>query len=165
MLASRWPCLLIAIAACDGREASGPSFTGSIDAYEAYMRKSKASEGAITLRHLVRGIERHWMERMALPDAPAGPTPPVGACCGLPGDRCAAASQAPEGTWAELDLTFDASFRFSYWYEVVEPQRVVVLHAIADLDCDGITSDLAARITVNAGRELDIQLRESRPDE
>ena len=162
---SRKALLVLALAACESRDGQPQGFSGSIDAYESYIQKSKASEGAIGLRHLVRALKEYWMDRATFPGAPAGPTPPVGACCGLPGDRCPAATQVPEGTWRDLDLAFDSPFRFSYWYEVVDPAREVVVHAIGDLDCDGITSDLAARLTVTPGGDIAVTMTESRPDE
>jgi hypothetical protein len=129
-------------------EPKGPA--ESVEAYQQYMKKSKATEAELSLRQLSKAIRAYYVEQAQLPPDDAGPTPPVGACCKARGGKCEPDPTLWTGTWADLRFEMDEPSRYSYWYERKAPDHAVV-HAIGDLDCDGITSDLSIDVTVVDG--------------
>jgi hypothetical protein len=133
-----------AMGACMVSGAGGDS----VDKYNDYMNKSKRTEAKINTQRLVRTIQEYQAENGSFPPASAGPTPPVGTCCKQPKGKCMPdPSQWTGPAWTALRFSMDDPHYYSYWYEVKDPAREVIVHAIGDLDCDGLTSDLAVHLT------------------
>jgi type IV pilus assembly protein PilA len=112
----------------------------AIPAFMKYMKKSKSSEARGMLMKLRAGVEDHLLANGSLPP-PAGPTPPLGACCRAGGDEgtCAPDAAAWDNpTWRAFHFSIDDPHRYSY--EFAADGDRYLLKAYGDLDCDGTYS-------------------------
>jgi hypothetical protein len=129
----------------------------------AALRRSRAhqrsAEAPQVLRYLVERVGAVWKERGRLPQAVAGPTPPLASCCDQ-GGQCPAepgAWNAP--AWRLLDFSVDGPHRYSYQYEIAEGGRVAVLRATGDLDCDGVAGTVEVRLTPTGDKLIETWTR------
>ena len=110
----------------------------AIPAFMKYIKKSKSSEARSFLTKLRADLENHLLEHGALPP-PAGPTPPLGACC-RPGNDDGKCAPDPalwdHPTWRALHFSIDDPHRYSYQV-VTEGGAIYAVRAYGDLDCDG----------------------------
>jgi hypothetical protein len=106
-------------------------------ARRAWLRRERAREAPLLLGALGDRVEAVWKERGRFPQEPAGPTPPIGACCDQGGACAVDATEWQSPGWAALGFTIDDPHRYAYAYTLVDGGKAVVLRATGDLDCNG----------------------------
>jgi hypothetical protein len=131
-------------------------------ARRAWLRRERAREAPLLLDTLGDRVEAVWKERGRFPAEPAGPTPPVGACCDQGGTCAVDAAQWQQGGWAVFGFSIDDPHRYSYQYEVAPDGKSAVVRAIGDLDCNGVRATYEVRL-VPDGRRLRREPSETAP--
>ncbi len=120
---------------------------------EPLTRRGQTGDEA-RLRELAHAVELYYIEHGRFPAPGAGPLPPVGAACR---GAHAGQPQPPQpglwtsSPWTDLGFHVDEPSRAAFWYELTDPAREAVVHAIFDLDCDGETSTAVIAIRVERG--------------
>jgi hypothetical protein len=117
-------------------------------------RARKRDEAEMVTNVLVHSVEATRVRTGAFPPTPAGPTPPVGSCCKQPGGVCAPDPSLWTGPWRDLGVELLQPNHYSYAYEVDDPARHVVVRAIGDLDCDGVTSERTIDFSIDASGQV-----------
>jgi hypothetical protein len=117
-----------------------------------WLTRERAREAPLLLGVLGDRVEAVWKERGRFPQEPAGPTPPLGACCSQ-GGECAVDLDAWRSPgWAAFAFTIDDPHRYSYQYQLVDGGKAVVIRAIGDLDCNGTAGTYEVRLEPDGTR-------------
>lgn len=106
-------------------------------AVRAWHKRERAREAPELLDVLADRVEAVWKARGRFPAEPAGPTPPLGACCDQGGECAVDQDQWQRAGWAALGFTIDDPHRYSYAYQLVDGGKAAVIRATGDLDCNG----------------------------
>ena len=131
-------------------------------ARRAWLRRERAREAPLLLDVLGDRVEAVWKERGRFPQEPAGPTPPIGACCDQGGACAVDATQWSKPGWAVFGFSIDDPHRYSYQYEPAPDGKSAIVRAIGDLDCDGVRATYEVRLTPD-GRRLARRPAETAP--
>ena len=115
-------------------------------AVRAWHTRERAREAPQLLDVLADRVEAVWKARGRFPQEPAGPTPPLGACCDQGGECAVDAAQWQRGGWAALGFTIDDPNRYSYQVQLVDGGQAIVLRATGDLDCNGVSGVYEVRL-------------------
>jgi hypothetical protein len=137
----------------------------AIPSFTKYLNQAKTMEAQFNLGRLREGVIAYYGEhhtrdgrRFAFP--PSTGWTPAAACCGQPGDRCAADVGAYSGaTWQALHFGLSESHHYQYRFSSEgrgERARFTV-EARGDLDCDGRWSHFQIRGSIARGGELKIE--------
>jgi hypothetical protein len=118
-------------------------------ARRAWLRRERAREAPGLLDALADRVEARWKERSRLPLEPAGPTPPLGACCDQGGTCAVDDAQWQAGGWAALGFTIDDPHRYSYQYVPAPDGKSAIVRAVGDLDCDGVRGTYEIKLEPN----------------
>ncbi|MCE9579696.1 MAG: hypothetical protein K8W52_41645 [Deltaproteobacteria bacterium] len=108
------------------------------------------------LRALAHAAETYYIAHGVFPAPSGGPFPPVGAACRQTAHPAGEALEPDPSLWTaapwtDLGFRVEQPSRAAFWYEVTDPAREAVVHAIFDLDCDGQTGQAVIAIRIDRG--------------
>lgn len=109
------------------------------------LRMTKSVEAIVTISSIERALKEYYSKNDRFPSAKAELNPPT-----MSEERAAMETDRTDG-WKEINFQPDGLYRFQYEWspEVDDNGRVsaVTIHAVGDMDGDGIPTHITHRMT------------------
>jgi hypothetical protein len=108
--------------------------SGCSKEFDEYKERSKATEGQLTLRRLVKSVQVALIRDNQYPIATTGLSP-TASCCKSPGAKCVPDPAVWDADpWKTLDFSIDDPFMYRVSY--ASDGKTFTAKVVADLDCD-----------------------------